>query len=57
MKTVGKKHWLKITLIVLVACGIAGLILAAVLNTNEESITYEGNILTLPAYSIAVFTV
>ena len=31
--------------------------LAAVLNTNEEAITYEGGKLTLPAYSIAVFTV
>ena len=31
--------------------------LAAVLNTNAESITYEGGKLTLPAYSIAVFTV
>ncbi len=34
-----------------------GLALAAVLNTNEESIIYSGNTLTLPAYSIAVFTV
>ena len=33
-----------------------GLILAAVLNTNEESITYENGVLTLPGYSIAVFT-
>lgn len=30
--------------------------LAAVLNTNEESITYENETLTLPAYSIAVLT-
>ncbi len=29
--------------------------LAAVLNTNEENIVYEGGRLTLPAYSIAVF--
>ncbi len=33
------------------------LTLAAVLNTNEENITWEENTLTLPAYSIAVFTV
>ena len=33
-----------------------GLVLAAVLNTNEESITFENNSLSLPAYSIAVFT-
>ena len=32
----------------------SGLELAAVLNTNEESIKYEGGILSLPAYSIAV---
>ena len=32
------------------------LTLAAVLNTNEESITCENGKLTLPAYSIAVFT-
>ena len=25
-------------------------------NTNEESITYENGVLTLPGYSIAVFT-
>ena len=31
--------------------------LAAVLNTNSESISYEGSELTLPGYSIAVFTV
>jgi len=30
--------------------------LAAVLNTNEESISYEGTTLNLPAYSIAVLT-
>ena len=30
--------------------------LAAVLNTNEESIAYDGGTLTLPAYSIAVLT-
>ena len=30
--------------------------LAAVLNTGEEGITYEGGRLCLPAYSIAVFT-
>ena len=30
--------------------------LAAVLNTSEESITYEGTSLSLPAYSIAVLT-
>ena len=34
-----------------------GLTLAAVLNTNEESITYADGSLTMPAYSIAVFTV
>ena len=34
-----------------------GLTLAAVLNTNEENITYTDGALTLPAYSIAVFTV
>lgn len=33
-----------------------GLTLAAVLNTNEESITFEGGSLSLPAYSIAVLT-
>ena len=33
-----------------------GLMLAAVLNTNEESITFEGGSLSLPAYSIAVLT-
>ncbi len=32
------------------------LTLAAVLNTNEEGIVYEGGNLTLPAYSIAVLT-
>ena len=32
------------------------LTLAAVLNTNEEDIVYEGGSLTLPAYSIAVLT-
>ena len=32
------------------------LVLAAVLNTNEESITFENNGLSLPAYSIAVLT-
>ena len=31
--------------------------LAAVLNTNEEEITYQDGTVTLPAYSIAVFTV
>ena len=37
MTTVKKSHWLRITLIVLVACGIAGIILAAVLfNTNAS---------------------
>ena len=34
-----------------------GLTLAAVLNTNEENITFTDGALTLPAYSIAVFTV
>ena len=33
-----------------------GFALAAVLNTNEERIVLEGEILTLPAYSIAVLT-
>ena len=33
------------------------LALAAVLNTNEESITYDGGTLTLPPYSIAVLTI
>ena len=33
-----------------------GLTLAAVLNTGEEDITYEQGVLTLPGYSIAVFT-
>ena len=33
----------------------AGLTLSAVLNTGEESITFQDNALTLPAYSIAVF--
>ncbi|MBQ1407444.1 MAG: alpha-amylase [Eubacterium sp.] len=37
--------------------GLGELELAAVLNTNEESITFEGGKLTLPAYSISVFTV
>ena len=32
-----------------------GFSLAAVLNTNEEEITYAGGKLVLPAYSIAVF--
>ena len=35
----------------------SGYTLAAVLNTNEESIEYKDGKLTLPAYSIAVFTV
>ncbi len=35
----------------------SGLALAAVLNTNEESIKYKDGALTMPAYSIAVFTV
>ncbi len=35
---------------------IGGLTLSAVLNTSEENITFTGNILTLPACSIAVFT-
>jgi hypothetical protein len=30
--------------------------LAAVLNTGEENITYDDGVLTLPGYSIAVFT-
>jgi len=33
-----------------------GFKLAASLETCEDSITYKGNVLTLPAYSIAVFT-
>ena len=33
-----------------------GLELAAVLNTGEESIYYQGSTIRLPAYSIAVFT-
>lgn len=33
----------------------SGFVLAAVLNTNEEDITYTDGKLTLPAYSIAVF--
>ena len=32
------------------------LTLAAVLNTGEENITYDDGVLTLPGYSIAVFT-
>ena len=37
--------------------GVSGnLRLAAVLNTSEEHITYEGGSLSLPAYSIAVLT-
>jgi hypothetical protein len=28
----------------------------AVLNTDEENINYEDGVLTLPGYSIAVFT-
>ena len=32
------------------------LTLAAVLNTNEEQITWEDGVLTMPGYSIAVFT-
>ena len=35
---------------------IGGLTLSAVLNTSEENITFTENILTLPACSIAVFT-
>ena len=34
----------------------SSLTLAAVLNTGEEDITYEQGVLTLPGYSIAVFT-
>ena len=34
-KPQGKRNWLKTTLLVLVACGVAGAILAAVLFTNE----------------------
>ena len=30
--------------------------LSAVLNTNEEKITFDSGVLTLPRYSIAVFT-
>jgi len=33
-----------------------GFKLAASLETGDDSITYKGNVLTLPAYSIAVFT-
>ena len=34
----------------------SSLTLAAVLNTGAEDITYEQGVLTLPGYSIAVFT-
>ena len=32
------------------------IVMAAVLNTGEEDITYEQGVLTMPGYSIAVFT-
>ena len=36
--------------------GSSALKLSAVLNTNEEKITFDSGVLTLPGYSIAVFT-
>ena len=40
MSTSRKTHWLRITLLVLIVCGIAGLILAAVQFKGEDNRTY-----------------
>jgi len=40
MTIVGKKHWLKITLLVLAACAVIGLILSGILFTQNPGRTY-----------------
>ncbi len=40
MTTIGKKHWLKITLLVLAVCAVAGLVLSVILFNQNPGRTY-----------------
>ena len=40
MTIVGKKHWLKITLLVLAVCAVAGLVLSVILFNQNPGRTY-----------------